>query len=62
MLMWSHEDNKYANWLTGAVAKQITNDLKDELMLTPWYRLATDRSSDENDKLLPVLIRHIGKD
>ena len=26
-----------------------------------WYRIATDSSSDENDKYLPILIQHVGK-
>ena len=33
--------------LAAAVSKQVTSDLKEELLLTPWYRLATDGSSDE---------------
>ena len=32
--------------LTGKVAKQITSDLKEELLLTRWYKLATDGPSD----------------
>ena len=47
--------------LAGAVSKQITSDLKEELLLTPWYRLATDGSNDEDDKLLPVSVRHADK-
>ena len=35
--------------LAGAVSKQITSDLKEELLLTPLYGLATDGSSDEDD-------------
>ena len=35
--------------LAEAASKQITTDLKEELLLTPWYRLATDGSSDEDD-------------
>ena len=49
--------------LTGAVAKQITNDLKEELLLTRAYRLATDQTSDEDDKFLSFLVRcYIDKD
>ena len=48
--------------LAGAVSKQITSDLKEELLLTPWYGLATDGSSDEDDNLLPVSVRHVDKD
>ena len=48
--------------LAGASAKQITSNLKEELLLTYWYRSATDGSSDEDDKFLPVLVRHIDKD
>ena len=48
--------------LTGAVAKQITSDLKKELLLTRWYGLATDGTSDEDDKFLPILVRYIDKD
>ena len=47
--------------LTGAVANQITCDLKEELLLTRWCRLATD-GSNEKDKFLPVLVRHVEKD
>ena len=48
--------------LTGEVAKQITSDLKEELLLTRWYELATDGTSDEDDKFLPVSLRHFDKD
>ena len=47
---------------TAALAKQITNDLKEELLLTRWYGLATDGSSDEDEKFLPVLVRYVDKD
>ena len=53
---------KTTHMLAGPVSKQITSDLKDELLLTPWYRLATDGSSDEDDKHLPVSVRHVDKD
>ena len=43
--------------LTEAVPKQIISDLNEELLLTRWYGLAKDASSDEDDKFLPVLVR-----
>ena len=48
--------------LIEAIAKQIISNLKEELLLTWWYGLATDGSSDEDDKFLPVLLRHVDKD
>ena len=48
---------KTTQMLAGAVSKQITSDLKEELLLTPWYGLATDGSSDADDKLLPVSVK-----
>ena len=48
--------------LIGAVAKQTTSNLKEELLLTRWYGLATDGSSDEGDKFLQVLVRYVDKD
>ena len=48
--------------LTGAVAKQITNDLKELLLLTHWYGLTIHGTSDEDDKFLPILIRYVDKD
>ena len=30
--------------------------------MTRWYGLATDGSSDKDDKFLPVLVRHVDKD
>ena len=48
--------------LTGAVAKQINSDLKEELLLTRWYGLAIDGSSDKDDKFSPVLVRQVDKD
>ena len=47
---------KTTHMLAGAVSKQITRDLKEGLLLTPWYGLATDESRDEDDKLLPVSV------
>ena len=38
---------KATHMLAGAVSKQITSGLKEELLLTPWYGLATDGSSDK---------------
>ena len=46
--------------LTGAVAKQITGHLK-ELLLTCWYELGTDRTSDEDDKFWPIFVRYVAK-
>ena len=39
-----------------------TNDPIEELLLTRWYGLATDGSSDEDDKFLSALLRHVDKD
>ena len=51
---------KTTHMLTGAISKQTTDDLEEELSMT-WYGIAADGSSDENDKYLPILIRHVGK-
>ena len=48
--------------ITGEVAKQITSDLKEELLLTRWYGLATDGTSNEDDKFLSLLVRYVDKD
>ena len=53
---------KTTHMLTGAVAKQITSNLKEELLLTRWYGLATNGTSDEDDKFFPVLVRYVDKD
>ena len=53
---------KTTHMLAGAVSKQITRDLKEELLLTPRNGLATDGSSDKDDKLLPISVRHVDKD
>ena len=53
---------KTTHMLAGVVSKQITSDLKEELLLTPLYGLATDGSSDEDDILLPISVRHVDKD
>ena len=48
--------------LTRAVARQLTSNLKDELLLTCLHGLATDGSSNEDDKSLPLLVRYVDKD
>ena len=48
--------------VTGAVAKQITSDLKGAIVDSLWYGLATDGRSDVNDKILPVLLTHVDED
>ena len=53
---------KTTHMLTEAVPKPIISDLNEELLLTRWYGLATDGSSDEDDKFLPVLVRLVDKD
>ena len=58
--MWLHEGNTYM--LTRAVAKQVTSNLKKELLLTHWYGLATDGTSDGDDKYLAVIVRYVDKD
>ena len=57
--MWAH---KATHIITGAVAKEINSELKEELLLNHWYGLATDGSSDEDDQFLPVLVRYVDKD
>ena len=37
---------KTTHILTVKVAKQFTSELKEELLLTRWYKLATDETSD----------------
>ena len=53
---------KTTNILSGAVAKESVSNLKSTLSssdLYKWFGFATDGSSDENDKFLPMLIiRH----
>ena len=47
--------------LSRAVAKLSIFDLKSALSssdLYKWFGLATDGSSDDNDKFLPILVRH----
>ena len=41
---------KKTHTLTGAVGKQITSYLKEELLLTRWYELATEGSSNKDEK------------
>ena len=56
---------KTTHMLRGAVAKESVDNLKTLLNqsdLTKWFGTATDGSRDENDKFLPVLIRHFSKD
>ena len=53
---------KTTHMLTGAAARQITSDLKEELLLTRWYGLATDGSSHGDDKFLSLLVRYADKD
>ena len=48
--------------VTGAVAKQMTSDLKEELLLSHLYRFAADGTSDKGDKFLLVLVKYIDKD
>ena len=48
--------------LTGAVAKQITSDLKEELLLTLWYGLATDGTSDVDYIFLHVFVGYADND
>ena len=44
---------KTTHMLTGAVVIQITTHLKEELLWTRWYELATDRTSDKDNKFCP---------
>ena len=47
--------------MSGAVAKESVNNLRSTLSssdLYKWFGFSTDGSSDENDKFLPMLIRH----
>ena len=53
---------KATHMLTRAVAKQVTRNLKKELLLNRWYGLPTDGTSDGDDKCLPVIVRHVDKD
>ena len=48
--------------LTGTVAKKVIKYIKEEIIAAYWFGLPTDGSSDEDDKFLPTLIRHFGKD
>ena len=52
---------KTSHIFTGTVAKNVMKDIKEEI-IAHWFGLATDGSSDEDDKFLPILIRHIEKD
>ena len=53
---------KTTHMLPGAIANQVTGDLKEELLLTRWYGLATYTTSNENGKCLPVIVRYVDKD
>ena len=53
---------KTSHILTGAVTKNVMKDIKEETIAAHWFGLVTDGSSDEDDKFLPKLIRHIEKD
>ena len=53
---------KTTHMLTGAVAKQITSDLKEELLLTLWYGLATDGTSDVDFIFLRVFVGYAAND
>ena len=53
--------NNTTHLLTGAVTKDNIEELSKYLQST-WYGIATDGSSDETDKYLPVLVRHKGPD
>ena len=53
---------KTAHMVTEAVAKQITSNFKEVLLMVRWYGLATDGTSDEDYKFLPVLVRYVDKD
>ena len=52
---------KTTHVLTGAVAKVNIEELSKYLK-SSWYGIATDGSSDETDKYLPVLVRYEGPD
>ena len=52
---------KTSHILTGTVAKNVMKDIKEDIIAEHWFGLAAHGSS-EDDKFLPVLIRHIGKD
>jgi len=56
---------KTTHILSGAVAKESVGKLKaplNEPSLNKWFGIATDGSSDENDKFLSILIRHFAED
>ena len=53
---------KTTHMLPGAIANQVTGDLKEELLLIRWYGLATHTTSNENGKCLPVKVRYVDKD
>ena len=53
---------KTTHKLTRSVTKQITSNLKEELLLNSWYVLAIDGGSDKDDKFLSVLVKYVDKD
>ena len=60
MFLYSKTVNRYrcgrtktTHMLTRAVVKQITSDLKEELLWIRWYELATDGTSNKDEKFFP---------
>ena len=53
---------KTENMINRAIAEKITSVLKEELLQTCWYGLATDGSSNKDDKFFPVSVRNVDKD
>ena len=53
---YSCRQTKTTHILSGAVAKESISDLKSTSDLYKWFGLATDGSSDENDKFLPIIL------
>ena len=49
---------KTTHIINGAIAPELKSQVKAMIDESPWFCLATDASSDECDKYLPVLIRH----
>ena len=52
---------KTAHMVIEAVAKQIISNFKEGLLMVPRYGSATDGTSDEDYKFLPVLVRYVDK-
>ena len=62
---YASDRTKTTHILSGAVAKESVGKLKallNEPSLNKWFGIATDGSSDENGKFLPILIRHFAED